>query len=373
MSSARGPSAGGTTRQVRATSLARRGRISTVVLCGLVLTVLVGPVASRQALAHALLPPSESATLDRRLLDDRITESSGLAVSQVQPDLLWTHNDSGDGPWLYGVDQTGAVTTTIFLTGVSATDWEAMSPGRDEEGNPALFVGDIGDNSTSRSEVVVHRVAEPSTTGHHDLAPTSFTLQYPDGPHDAEALLVHPESNRLFVVTKQAGEAAPVFAAPAMLDPWNVNVLQRVGSVSAYATDGAFTPDGRILLRTYLDVKLYDDFDADPQTIATPVTRQGESLAADPDGSSFLVGTEGSQSPVYRVAIPASPTPGQATSSPSPEPTPEPTEALEPTEAAGEAAEADRAVEQPWPGAWWVALAAALALGLTVVWRRRRR
>ena len=34
---------------------------------------------------------------------DELTESSGLAVSRTQPGVLWSHNDSGDGPNLYAM------------------------------------------------------------------------------------------------------------------------------------------------------------------------------------------------------------------------------------------------------------------------------
>jgi len=34
----------------------------------------------------------------------RLIESSGVAVSHTYPGVLWTHNDSGDGPYLYATD-----------------------------------------------------------------------------------------------------------------------------------------------------------------------------------------------------------------------------------------------------------------------------
>src|SRR6266568_6264490 len=37
----------------------------------------------------------------------RLVESSGVAVSRAYPGVLWTHNDSGDGPYLYATDLRG--------------------------------------------------------------------------------------------------------------------------------------------------------------------------------------------------------------------------------------------------------------------------
>ena len=40
-------------------------------------------------------------TLHSQLQSPILTESSGLALSQNAPHMLWTHNDSGDGAFLY--------------------------------------------------------------------------------------------------------------------------------------------------------------------------------------------------------------------------------------------------------------------------------
>ena len=67
-------------------------------------------------------------------------------------------------------------------------------------------IGDIGDNNAVRENgLLVHRVLEPQPTDQAEVTtepPTSFRLRYPDGPGDAETLLVHPRTGRLYVVTK---------------------------------------------------------------------------------------------------------------------------------------------------------------------------
>ena len=35
---------------------------------------------------------------------DPIDEASGIAASRKNPNVLWTHNDSGDGPLLYALN-----------------------------------------------------------------------------------------------------------------------------------------------------------------------------------------------------------------------------------------------------------------------------
>ncbi|MEO8498079.1 MAG: hypothetical protein ABI614_23685, partial [Planctomycetota bacterium] len=52
-----------------------------------------------------------------------ILESSGLAASLDTPNLLWTHNDSGDGPRLFAFDESGRDRGVISLTGIKIDDW----------------------------------------------------------------------------------------------------------------------------------------------------------------------------------------------------------------------------------------------------------
>src|SRR5438876_6301733 len=59
----------------------------------------------------------------------RLVESSGVAVSRAYPGVLWTHNDSGDGPYLYATDLRGTDRGALLVPGAQAIDWEDMSLG----------------------------------------------------------------------------------------------------------------------------------------------------------------------------------------------------------------------------------------------------
>ena len=235
-----------------------------------------------------------------RVVDQRVTESSGLAVGR---DLVWTHNDSGDGPRLIGLDRSCRVRTELTLAGTDARDWEDLAVAAD-----ALWVADTGDNRGVRDRgVLVHRVAEPTTTGALRAAPRSFRLRYEDGPRDAEALLVHPLTRELVVVEKQPFGAAGVYVAPQPLAPGS---LRRVGEVGVGAvTGGSVSPRGdRVVLRTY--VAAYEWVVADdlasalagtPTRTELPPSAQGEGIAYDTDGRSWLLSTEGEGAPLQRV------------------------------------------------------------------------
>src|SRR6185295_16738529 len=97
--------------------------------------------------------------------DKSISESSGLVASRTMPGAYWTHNDSGDGPFIYAFDTRGDSFGTFRVSGAEARDWEDIAAGPGPQANKSyLYIGDIGDNDAKRDEVVVYRVAEPALT-----------------------------------------------------------------------------------------------------------------------------------------------------------------------------------------------------------------
>ena len=241
---------------------------------------------------------------ERLLLDARITESSGLASSGLHASVVWTHNDAGHSAQFYAVGADGMTRAAVDLPGVAPLDWEAIAQYRDAFGTSWLFVGDIGSNAGDRSEVVVHQVPEPTLLVDQTAPYTSYRLAYPDGGHDAEALLVDPRSGQVFVVTKEREGAGAVYAAPAVLSPTDVNVLTRVADAPSRVTDGCFLPDGRVVLRDYDRLFTYAGIGAGPTSSELPPSRQGESVAPTPDGLSVLVGSEGSGSALQLQPLP---------------------------------------------------------------------
>ncbi|HEY2957529.1 MAG TPA: hypothetical protein VGM21_04870 [Actinomycetota bacterium] len=265
-------------------------------------------------------PWGTAATGDRARLvftirDPRVTESSGLAASRLHPGVVYTHNDSGDAARVFAVGPDGRVLATLRLAGVQARDWEAIAPGRDERGRPALFVGDIGDNRGTWPSVAVYRISEPAVLRDATVPARRYRLRYPGGPRDAEALLVDPRSNRLFVASKEP-TGGGLYEAPAVLRGDGVNLLRRVGGVPPLVTDGAFAPDGRtFVLRGYLDAYVYAASGRRLDSFGLPAQDQGESITYTGDGRAVLVGSEGLDAPVWRVRLPAAATPPDGTAS----------------------------------------------------------
>jgi hypothetical protein len=248
--------------------------------------------------------------------DPRVVESSGLVASRRHLGVVWTHNDSGDAARLFAIGDDGRVLATLRLAGVEARDWEALAAGRDDRGRPALFAGDIGDNLGAWPWVTVWRVAEPARLRDATVRAERYRLRYPDGPRNAEALLVDPRGNRLYVASKDEAGGA-LYRAPAELRADRVNLLQRVRRVPPQVTDGAFSPDGRLLvLRDYGAAHLYRASGGRLATVALPFQPQGESIAFSADGRSLLAGSEGAGSEIWRVPLPEAALPAVTTRPP---------------------------------------------------------
>ena len=227
--------------------------------------------------------------------DARITESSGLAVDP-SGNIYWTVNDSGDRGVVYGIGLDGRVQGSLNFR-AQPLDVEAVAVHQDR-----LYVADIGDNNARRRFVRVYVVTNPRANG-LTVAYHAYDFRYPDGPQDAETLLVD-DSGRLFIVTK--GQKGAIYEAPAKPDRQGVNDLEQVGSGPSNVTDGTFLPGGdKIALLTYSSVEVIDAASYEVMASAPiPNQPQAESLTLSLDERSLLVGSEGKKSKVYSMSVP---------------------------------------------------------------------
>ena len=191
--------------------------------------------------------------------DPALTEISGAVVSKRTTDAVWVHEDSGHPTVLTEVGLDGEQISRWEVPGVEMVDWEDLAAIDDEGGTRHLVVGDIGDNLRSRDHVQLIRVPEPlqSGTGGVTDDPAVVRLHLPEGPRDAEALLVAPETADVVVITKTVtGVAEVLVGAQAALAPDGAQVpLELVGTLRLGPGEavlaGDLSPDGgRLGLRT---------------------------------------------------------------------------------------------------------------------------
>jgi len=264
--------------------MATRARSAAVVLAAAVLVSLTLDAAQKGL--------SPCAIAGRAIRLQGIGEASGLTLSRKTPDLLWSHNDSG-APVLFGIDRSG-VRLQVRIPKATVTDWEDISAARCPAGD-CLFIADIGDNKLVRRSVTIYRVAEPGATATETAPPDVFTAQYPDGPHDAEALFAIEAG--LFIITKD--DAGVLYRLAPPLTAGAPMMLQRVGVLGLrHVTDADASPDERLVaVRTNTEVVFYKTAELTkggtaPRGIRTSLRSlhepQGEGVALDGDGGVFL-------------------------------------------------------------------------------------
>jgi hypothetical protein len=232
--------------------------------------------------------------------DARIDELSGMAVHDG---ALWAVTDGGRRVQVHRLDGESCAVTDTRTADVDPYDVEDLAVGPDG----AFWVADIGDNDRDRATIAVVVLPERG-------APRMHRLTYPDGPHDAEALLVDGRG-RPVVITKEIGRAG-VYRTAEPPDGRGPTALVRIGDLtlptsdteggpvggvgSRVVTGAAMSADGAVVaLRSYTDAWLYPVADGDlvgalsraPMRVPLPGEPQGEAIAFDSDGA-LLSGSE---------------------------------------------------------------------------------
>jgi len=244
------------------------------------------PVASRCEVVRAAAP-----------LPEQVRETSGLARGAAG---FWTHNDAGNEPVLYRIDDAGALAQVVAIGGATLTDWEDIEAAPCDDGT-CLFIGDIGDNDGERAHVTIFRVAEPAP-GAEAVQASAVRLTYPDGARDAEALFI--VGGTAYVVTKGRGEEIALHRVPAAAWQAGTGQLERVRTLlprprseADRITAATTTPDGsRVAIRSYSTLYVYDASALTSGADVAPVTRdlrpfgqlQGESIVMADDGTVWL-------------------------------------------------------------------------------------
>lgn len=288
-----------------------RGRVRAAVITSSCLAVIAGSAGTVGAVADR--PP--------RLPEQRcqpgaeLDELSGLASDG---DSWYAVNDGGTSLKVYVLDPQDCSVTATRTAAVDPYDVEDLSLAP----NGALWLADTGDNNRHRESVAFHVLETDSSA-------RLYRVRYPDGPHDAEALVM--DGNGVpHIVTKEPFGTAGVYRPAASLTSDRTVPLERVASVGLSVTDtpggplsshldsiqvtgAAMNRNGRIVaIRTYTDAYLYPAPHGDliaalqrePVRVPLPNEPQGEAIAWEQNGT-LLSASEG-EHPISAVAGAAS-------------------------------------------------------------------
>jgi hypothetical protein len=106
--------------------------------------------------------------------------------------------DGGNPPQLILLNHSGTVQKTVYIKGAVNRDWEDMGlAGTD------IYIADIGDNNSVYQEYTFYKFPEPFSSVDTISNFETIRFRYPDRPHDAEAFLVDPSTNDIYIITKR--------------------------------------------------------------------------------------------------------------------------------------------------------------------------
>jgi hypothetical protein len=274
------------------------------------LAVLLGLLTSAPAAADPVPAP----VLACAITDERLAELSGLVADGEH---WYAVNDGGTAATVYVLGKDCQVQDVI----TAPTDpYDVEDLARATDGT--FWLSDTGDNDEDRETVALITLTPAGES-------TFFRLTYPDGKHDAEALVLD-SAGVPYVITKSPLGTAGVYRPAGPLAAPGPTPLEHVATVRLTSTDtpggpvpglvgsvtvtgAAMSADGMaVALRTYTDAYLFPVRNGDvvaafaekPVRVPLPNEAQGEAVAFQPDGS-LVSGSEagtGVEQPVNVVA-----------------------------------------------------------------------
>ncbi|NER14040.1 T9SS type A sorting domain-containing protein [Leptobacterium flavescens] len=185
---------------------------------------------------------------EKGTLPGEVEENSGLIFYNNK---LITHNDSGGAAELYEIDTlTNAISRTVSIMNATNVDWEDIS-----QDNNYIYIGDIGNNSGSRTDLRIYRIAksdyDAGDTVNADIISfsyedqTDFTPSLNNTNWDAEALFVF--DNMLVILTKEwIDRETSAYSVP--LEPGD-HIARNLGDfdIQGLVTGATYNPDTQLL------------------------------------------------------------------------------------------------------------------------------
>ena len=255
---------------------------------------------------------SRSSTIVGTLENNEIDEASGLARSQVDPDVLWLVNDDGPAV-LHAIDSRGNMLARVKIADTSNRDWEDLASFT-LDGVPYLLLADIGDNAAKRKDVRFYVIEEPAlTTSKVDYA-WRVDFSYPGGPRDAEAIAVDVENESVLVLTKR-DIPARLYSVPLQPDSKKRQVATRLGvigglpqatamDISGDGKKAVILTDGGVFLFTQEPGEDWiDAMQRQPVVVSRTRNRAAEAIAFDASGNALYITLEQRNAPLFRLPI----------------------------------------------------------------------
>lgn len=255
--------------------------------------------------------PFEAVPALSPILPGAIDEASGIADSKINPGFLWVEQDSGNPPEICLLRHDGTIKKKIYLKGIQNRDWEDLALGDAPNGpGQSIYLADIGDNDAVHSSYTIYRFDEPLASADTVSFIDKINFRYPDGAHDAEAILVEKQSKHIFIITKRDTRSM-VYKLSYPQSTSQLNLAELVGELPFNGVvSAAISPGGdEVLVKTYTGINYWKGLAGKPleqllktAPVALPyeLEAQGEALCFKQDNGGFF---SISEKPMFAAAV----------------------------------------------------------------------
>ncbi|WP_210486322.1 hypothetical protein [Rufibacter aurantiacus] len=240
-------------------------------------------------------------------LPGAVVESSGLELAD-KPNTYWTHNDAGNAPILYKINEQGKLLQEVTIQGATNTDWEDLA--EDNQGN--LYIGDMGNNSNKRKDLCIYKVslkngfkAQQIKFTYEDLPAGKIAKE--NRNFDCEAFFW--QNGKLYLISKDRGaeRTAKLYVLPDDAGTHTARLLSKK-ELNGLVTSADLSPDGRHLaVLTYGKLYLYpvakgstQFFSQTPRILDLPAIGQAEAVLFKDNQHLVITNEEGN---LYRYAL----------------------------------------------------------------------
>lgn len=254
-------------------------------------------------------------------------EISGIVASADHPGYLYVHNDSGDSSRFFAITPDGQLRGIFNFPGetppLGVKDCEDITLGSGpDSGVSYVYMGDIGDNFARRKYINIYRIKEPTLpppalSVNVDASP--LYLQYPDGPRDAETLMVDPIEKLLYIVSKRE-DSVHIYSTPLYFKDHDTVTLTKKATIwlgsdkGKWITAGDISPKGdQILVKSYRKVfywqrrpgeHVWQTMQRQPLSLPYIIEGQGEAICFTRDGKGYYTISEGRYPRLFYYKMP---------------------------------------------------------------------
>jgi hypothetical protein len=248
----------------------------------------------------------ESSRVICELNDQRFSEVSGIAESWISKGMFYVEEDSGNPNQIQLTNSQCSVGAVFQIGNVTNRDWEDIVVSKGPDVNKTyIYLADIGDNKSQYASKFIYRFEEPIPALQQNVNVIStfdmLEMELPDGPLNAEAIMVDPITRDFYLISKD--NTTSVYVAPYPQAVGKKIQMKKIAILPfSKITSAGISPDGNeLVIKTtsficYWHKSKEESIAAllktQPRLISYTIEQQGEGFSFASDGSGYYTISE---------------------------------------------------------------------------------